>query len=176
MKKLMTNILHVIGLLLISIIQATADSGVNNKLNIDGIAPRGIEALSTELNLHTDMPENKGPHGSREFCYQTDVYVVYSSNLLGHGYQLSRNNPKGFKCTKTKKAVKSSNKLGMHIGMTKAKVQELLNLKELKDDQTIIWLSWIDIKGKKYDLQTYVDMLFKKDSLELISAFTTTTR
>ncbi len=171
----MTKIILVIQMLLICTIPATADIGVNNRLNIDSIAPRGIETLSTELNSHNDVPENKGPHGSRDYCYKTDIYVVYSSNLLGHGYQLSRNNPKGLKCAKTNKTIKSSNKLGMHIDMTKADVQKLLNLKELQDDQTIIWLTERDIQGKRYDLQTYVDLLFKENRLELISVFTTET-
>lgn len=155
---------------------ATADKGIDGALKITGIAPKGIEVLSTELNSHEPLFENKGAHGLKEYCYQTNVYLVYSFNLLGHGYQISKNVPEGLTCSKTKKNIKESNKLGMYIGMAKHEVENLLIIKGLKNNSTIIWLSEIEIKGKKFELQTYLEMVYKREKLEWISVFTTTTR
>ncbi len=165
------------GIFFISTSLVISDIRGDKNLSIEGKAPKGIEVLSIEIASHIDTPENKGSHGSQEYCYQMDdVYVVYNSNLLGHGYKLSRTIPKSLKCSKPNKDIKITNKLGMYIGMTKAEVEKLLNLNGLENNQTIIWLSEKDIEGKRFDLQTYVELLFKEKRLEWISVFTTTTR
>ena len=63
----------------------------------------------------------------------------------------------------------------MYIGMPKQKIESLIGVGVLKDEQTIIWQSVVYIDGRRFDLQTYVDMLFNKGKLEWLSVFTTTT-
>ncbi len=147
----------------------------NDAIVIKGKAPRGIEVLSTFIASHKEMPENKGSHGLSEFCYKANAYVVYSINLLGHGYQLSKVAPNGLECSKSNIVIKSENKLGMHVGMLKQEVENLVGLSGLKEKQTIIWQSKISINNRNFDLQTHLDVLFKKGKLEWISVFTTTT-
>ena len=96
---------------------------------------------------------------------------MYSTNLLGHGYELSKKQPKNLKCKKTKINIKGSNKLGMFLGMPKSEVEKLLHLKNIKNNQPIIWQSEISIKGVRFDLQTYVELLFSEGKLEWISVF-----
>jgi hypothetical protein len=139
-------------------------------------APKGLEVLATKLSSHVGMPKNKSSHGTIDYCYQTDIYVVYSSNPLGYGYQLSRNIPKGLKCLKTDKAIKSRNQLNISIGMSKSEVEKRLNIDKLENNPTIIWQSEAIVKGMKFTLQTYVEMQFKEEKLEWILVFTTETR
>ncbi len=139
-------------------------------------APKGLEVLATKLSSHVGLPKNESAHGTIAYCYQIDIYVVYSSNPLGHGYELSRNIPKGLKCLKVDKAIISRNQLNMFIGMPKAEVGKLLNIDKLENNPTIIWQSEeTTSKGMKFDLQTYVEMQFKEGKLEWISVFTTET-
>ena len=147
----------------------------NNEIVIKGKVPTGLESLSTDITSHKGMPENKGSHGLSEFCYKTDSYIVYSNNLLGHGYQLSKLSPNSLKCSKSSKAIKSENKLGMHIGMSKKAVENLMGIGSLKEKQTIIWQSSQLLEGQRFDLQTHVELLFNERKLEWLSVFTTTT-
>ena len=78
-----------------------------DEMVIEGKAPEDIETLITAIESHEGMPENKGSHGLSEFCYKTDAYVVYSTNLLGYGYQLSNAPPKGLVCKKSERVVES---------------------------------------------------------------------
>ncbi len=147
----------------------------NNKLVIKGVAPKGVQTLSTVIDAHDGMPVNKGHHGLRKFCYITDTYVVYSKNFLGSGYKLLSKKPKDLKCAKSNNAVIGKNKMGMYIGMPKREVEKLLNIGSLNNMQTIIWQSKIEINGKPYDLQTYIELSFKQGALNWLTAFTTTT-
>jgi len=147
----------------------------NDEEIIEGKAPKGIEVLSTVIDSHEGMLENRGRHGLREFCYEADSYVVYSTNLLGNGYQLSKGAPKSLECSKINKPIESKNKLGMHIGMSKKSVEDLIGLGSLKEEKTIIWQSVIFIDGRRFDLQTHVALLFKEGRLAWLSVFTTTT-
>ncbi len=139
-------------------------------------APKGLEVLATKLSSHVGLPKNESAHGTIAYCYQIDIYVVYSSNPLGHGYELSRNIPKGLKCLKVDKAIISRNQLNMFIGMPKAEVGKLINIDKLENNPTIIWQSETTVKGMKFTLQTYVEMQFKEEKLEWILVFTTETR
>lgn len=142
---------------------------------INSAAPAGMEYLKSTLYTHKGIPLNKGAHGTKKYCYKKNIYIVYISNLLGHGYELSTKAPEKLVCMDTNKNLKGENKLGMYIGMSKNQAAHLLKLKNLKNNQPIIWLSTIRIDGKDYDLQTYVNIQFKNDVLEWLSVFTTTT-
>ena len=147
----------------------------NSVVKIDGLAPDGMEYLSTIVNSHVEAPENKGQHGLVEYCYKAQSFVVYSKNLLGHGYQLSRSQPGRLQCIVPKMKISSTNELGMFVGMPKKSVESLIGIDNLQDDQTVIWLSEALINGETFDIQTYVGMSFKDSNLEWVSVFTTTT-
>ena len=169
-KRTMQILIKFVFLVLISSSAIASDEKV-----IEGKAPEGIEALITDVKSHEGMPKNKGSHGLNEYCYKTDVYVVYSANLLGHGYQLSGSPPKGLECKKSVEVIVSKNKLGMYIGMPKQEVEKLFGVGILKNEQTIIWQSEVFIDGRRFDLQTYIDVQFKEEKLNWLSVFTTTT-
>ena len=63
----------------------------------------------------------------------------------------------------------------MHIGMLKSEVERLLNVKNIKDKDTIIWQKELFENGIRYDLQTYIDLLFMDNKLIWLSVFTTET-
>jgi hypothetical protein len=147
----------------------------NSEVNINGAAPEGMEHLATNVNSHEGTPENRGHHGLVEYCYRAESFVVYSKNLLGHGYQLSSAHPKKLECIAATIQLTSSNKLGMFIGMPKKSVGKIVGVENLQDKQTIIWLSDTVINGVVFDVQTYTEMRFKDNKLEWISVFTTTT-
>jgi hypothetical protein len=141
---------------------------------ISAKAPVGLEELSTEIEIHSISPKN-GHHGLKENCYKSDSYIVYSTNLLGHGYELSLDPPSNIECTKPEFRVLAKNKLGMFIGMKKSEVEELIGVPALPDEKTIIWLSQIIYKGNVYDHQVYVQLKFNKERLTWVSVFTTET-
>ncbi len=147
----------------------------SEEIIINGVAPAGIEKLETTINTHEGMPLNKGEHGLNKYCYKIKDYIVYSNNLLGYGYELSKKAPKNIKCLKTNKEIKGKNKLGIYIGMSKYDVKKLLKLSNIKNNQPIIWQSILNVKSKEYNLQTYLNMEFKKETLVWLSVFTTTT-
>lgn len=181
-KRIRNSILLMI-LLFINISPVVAEKANCDKSekNIDAItikenAPKGLKFLATQLESHQGIPENKGAHGSISFCYQTDVYVVYSSNTMGEGYELSKSQPKNLQCLKTAKLIKSHNQLDMYVGMPKAEVEKLLKLSDLKNNSTIIWQTEAtNDKGVEFTVQTYVNILFKEEKLEWLSVFTTET-
>lgn len=146
-----------------------------NVLYVDGKAPEAIKRLSTELDSHGSAPANRGSHGMVEYCYESNGYVVYSENLLGYGYTLSKEPLENLECAEPEVAISSSNRLGVHVGMQKKSVEELIGHGRLQCSQEIIWLSKTLINGVEYDVQTYVELSFEDDKLERISVFTTTT-
>jgi hypothetical protein len=158
-----------------AILVSLSGQATNSVVNIEGAAPDGMARLSTIPSSHQGAPENKGHHGLVEYCYQVDSFVVYSKNLLGHGYQLSRTQPEGLECVVPKKKITSANSLGMFVGMPKKSVEELIGSVDLQDAQTVIWLSDTLINGVTFDVRTYVEMSFEENSLVWISVFTTTT-
>lgn len=147
----------------------------NSVINIDRAAPEGMEYLANNLVSHAGAPENRGQHGLVEYCYQAESFVVYSKNLLGHGYQLSRANPGNLECVLPAENIISTNQLGIFIGMPKKSVEKLISVDNLQDKQSVIWLSDTMINGVVFDVQTYAEMIFKNNKLEWTSVFTTTT-
>ncbi len=145
------------------------------ELRIDGTVPGGMEQLATNLDSHTGVPENRGHHGLVEYCYRTEIFVVYGKNLHGHGYQLSRAHPENLECVVPAKNIVSTNRLGMFIGMPKKSVEKIIGVGNLHDKQTIIWLSDTTINEVVFDVQTYAEIGFKDNKLEWTSVFTTTT-
>ena len=157
------------------LLASTTGLSSKNEVMIDGVAPNGIERLATEIDSHTGAPKNKGHHGLVEYCYKSESFVVYSKNLLGHGYQLSRTKPENLECVVPVRKILSANKQGMFIGMPKRTVESLIGIENLQDKQAVIWLSDTLIDGVVFDVQTYLEMDFRENKLEWISVFTTTT-
>jgi hypothetical protein len=142
---------------------------------IKGTAPNGIEYLETKIKSHTGAPINEGSYGEISYCYKKNIYIVYITNLLGHGYELSKKQAKNIKCIKTNKKIIGKNKLGLYIGMTKTTLETLLKVKKIKNKQTIIWIKELEDNGTKYDRQTYLKLLFIENKLVYLSVFTTET-
>ena len=162
-------ILIVVYLLSINVLHASEER------IIKGIAPSGTEYPETRLKAHIRAPVNKGPHGLKEYCYKTNIYIVYSTNLLGHGYELSKEQPRKLKCIKTNKRIIGKNKLGLYIGMPRLEVEKLLKVKNIKNKQPIIWQKELVKNGVRYDLQTYLEVFFIENKLAWLSVFTTET-
>ncbi len=162
-------------LLLTIIISGTNLSYAGSEVNVDGKAPPGMESLETEIRSHDEAPENIGAHGYSAYCYKKDVYIVYSVNLLGHGYELSKAQPKDHKCVETNKNILAKNNLGLSIGMKKEAVESLIGIKRLKNFQSVIWLSDIYYNGIRFDLQTFAKFQFEGGRLIWLSVFTTET-
>jgi hypothetical protein len=150
------------------------DFAVAQEHIIKEIAPLGIEHLASEVTKHSAKAK-KGSHGSIEYCYDVESYVIYSSNLLGHGYELSQEAPEDITCTKPEFSVISKNKLGMYVGMSKHEVESLIGVHNLPESKTIIWLSKVVFDGITYDHQTHIQFKFKKGVLVWLSVFTTET-
>jgi len=146
----------------------------SNELIIPVKAPVGIEALVTPVNVHT-APKRRGSHGLVEYCYKSDSYVVYSTNLLGFGYQLSEVKPENLQCVLPNIQLIAKNKIGMYIGMSKQEIEKLIGNIQIKNEQILVWQSKVMINGIKYDLQTYTELKFKNNQLAWLSVFTTET-
>jgi len=150
-------------------------SYANEEIIIEGKAPEGMQALETEMVNHDGMPESKGSHGYSGFCYKKEIYIVYSVNLLGHGYQISNTLPKDHECVETNNEIKGANKLGIRIGMNKQAIERIIGINGLANSQVVIWLSDIYYDGQRFDLQTYADFKFIEGQLVWLSVFTTET-
>ena len=144
-------------------------------IEIIGSAPDGIESLETQIDSHDGTPVNNGPHGLEEYCYKQDAFVVYGKNLLGYGYQLSKDKPKGLECSKSSRDISNKNKLGLFVGLAKNEVADLLDFEHLDDKQTIIWTKETYHNGTRFDLQTYAEFLFEENRLVWLSVFITET-
>jgi len=153
-----------------------------NERKIESKAPDGFERLATSIKSYTDVDVKEGHHGLLEYCYKKNTYIVYAENFLGDGYIISKESPKGFEetskglvCTETTKEIIEKNKLGIHIGMSKSSVENLIKVYNLSDKQIIWWSSIKEIHELPYDVQTYAKFIFENDILVYIEVFTTIT-
>jgi hypothetical protein len=165
----------IISLLFVSLALFAGDNKAKEQI-IEGRAPAGIQELVTDIKSHDRMYQNEREHGEKTYCYKkNDNYIVYSKNLFGEGYILSKNIPENLVCVETTKEIISGNKLGIHIGMSKSRVEDLINIYGMSDSQIIWWQSIKEINAKPYTLQTYGEFRFHNNVLIYIEVFTTTT-
>ena len=99
---------------------------------INSLAPVGLEYLALEVKFHSASAKERH-HGLKEYCYKSDSYVVYSTNLLGYGYgyELSLGAPSNLECIKPEFPVLAKNKIGLFIGMNKSEVEALIGVPDL---------------------------------------------
>ena len=145
------------------------------EIRIDAMAPLGMESLMTQRFLPSDAPVNRGPHGYQAFCYHSDVFVIYSSNNLGSGYELSAQAPDQHVCVEATSRLRPSNMLGVEIGMVKRDVEGLIGVESLDDEQEVYWLSSQRVRDKEFDRLTYANLSFSDDKLTRLRVFTTLT-
>lgn len=145
-----------------------------NELVILEKAPVGIDALATPINAHR-APKSKGSHRLVEYCYKSDSYVVYSTNLLGFGYQLSEVKPENLQCVLPNTELIAKNKIGMYVGMSKQEIEKLIGNIQISNEQNVVWQSKALVNGINYDVQTYAKLKFKNSRLVWLSVFTTET-
>lgn len=141
---------------------------------VNSVAPAGLENLALEVISHSASAK-EGHHGLTEYCYKSNSYVVYSTSLLGHGYELSLEAPINLECIEPEFLVLAKNKIGMFIGMNKSEVESLIGILDLPKEKTIIWLSQVMHNGIAYDHQVYVQLKFNNGRLTWLSVFTTET-
>jgi hypothetical protein len=147
---------------------------IGNELVILQEPPVGIKQLKTEIITHS-APKRISSNGTLEFCYVADSYVIYSKNLLGYGYQISKAKPNNFNCVIPQAKIESGNKLGLYVGMLKHDVEAALGNIELNNVQTIIWQTELLKNSVSFDVQTFAEIKFKNNKLVWLSVFTTIT-
>jgi hypothetical protein len=135
--------------------------------------PNGFSDLSQEIADFSDTKQYKGHHGLKEYCYSNNGFITYSQNLLGHGYNLSTQNPENRECAD--RDIIASNKFGIYLNMPKQKIEELLQLKLESEKSIIIWHSPVYYSGVEYTRQVYATFTFTNDKLSTLDVFTTET-
>lgn len=160
--------------LFVILICSLSASQAEQKIVLKGQAPEGLLKLIYDVYTTKEVIANKGPHGMHRFCYKTDVYIVFSNNYFGSGYEISAKKPDKLTCFDINRStVKTKNALGMYIGMPQREVLKLIGIEATDDDLIIIWKSVKKNKGVEFDLQTYAKIRFANGKLDKISVFTT---
>lgn len=150
------------------------------EIKLKGSAPQGLLELIYDVQTDKEVIVNRGHHGMHQFCYKTDVYIVFSNNFFGDGYEISAQKPDTLNCFDIgNSSVKTKNSLGMYIGMSKQDVLKLIGIETKDDNLIVVWnlVKKTRIKNRdiEYDLQTYVEIQFVDDKLDRLSVFTTET-
>lgn len=177
--RLISGVIHmkiktIIFLFFISILSLSVSAA--EKIDLKGPAPQGLLELIYDVYTTKEVIVNEGPHGMHRFCYKTDVYIVFSNNFFGDGYEISSKKPDLLNCFDiNNSSVKTKNGLGMYIGMPKRNVLKLIGVEATDDDLILIWNSVKKIKDEEFYLQTYVEIQFINDKLDKLSVFTTET-
>lgn len=126
------------------------------------------------------LPKNDNPYltplGVTSRCYKAHEFLILSENQLGNGYELTRISPENAVCVAAPaQTIPYSNIAGLHLGVSKAKTLQILNVENASDDATLLYNKQIEIDGKIYDEQTWVDIQFTDNALSRLAIFVSKT-
>lgn len=131
-----------------------------------------------QLKNESSLPENniyyQTPLGVKSRCFVGKHYLVLSTNDLGKGYELTYIAPEGVQCVKMNEEL-IQNRVGIHLGMNKNKVLQLLNLASPSNRATLLYNQQKIIDNVLKDEQIWIDFEFQKEKLQYFKIFVSLT-
>lgn len=116
------------------------------------------------------------PLGVTSRCYQADQFLILSDNASGAGYEMTTVAPKNAHCVKVDNTRSPfSNTAGIHLGMAKPQVLDILKAPNATDDSTLLYNRDTLVNGKAANEQTWVDVEFKDNALHRLKVFVSVT-
>jgi hypothetical protein len=127
------------------------------------------------------LPENSQryatPLGVTSRCFQAAEFLILSDNSTGAGYEITTIAPEHATCMKIDSTHSPfTNTAGMHLGMAKAQVLDILKAPNATDDSTLLYNRDTLVNGKAANEQTWVDVEFKGDALQRLKVFASVTK
>lgn len=160
---------------LLFFVASTSNAG--DFLLIGETLPASVHTLQGVDQLPENPHRYATPLGVTSRCYQAGEFLILSDNATGTGYELTTVAPGNASCLKVANThAPFTNAAGIHLGMAKARVLDILKAPNATNDATLLYNRDTFVDGKSANEQTWVDVEFSGDTLRRFKVFVSVTK